>query len=181
MILPPHEVELLNSITLDALTIRVRDLYVAGWSLQAIGDALIPPRRKTTIRSWVLKAAGASYSPQEVIDAPTPIPPLKAPKGRSKPSSDKSPSISPEDLEQIQQLSPLAQQFRSGMAPSSAPAIANARLSTLVKALYRDGISLKDLSLAANVTYRAMYKRVQPPRTHKTPPKNQPNSTDLTN
>jgi len=166
MILPPEEVELLNSITLDALTIRARDLYVAGWSLQSIGDALIPPRRKTTVRSWVLRAAGASYSPQEVIDAPTPIPAPKLSKTRSKASS----TISPDDLAQIQQLSPLAQQFRSGMAPSSAPATANARLSTLVKALYDQGISLKDLAASANVTYRAMYKRVQPPRTHKNRP-----------
>lgn len=166
MILPPEEVELLNSITLDALTIRVRDLHLAGWSLQSIGDALIPPRRKTTIRSWVIRAAGASYSPQEVIDAPTPVPTLKAPKARSKASS----TISPDDLAQIQQLSPLAQQYRARMSPHSAPAIANARLSTLVKALYSQGISLKDLAASANVTYRAMYKRVQPPRTHKKRP-----------
>lgn len=165
MILPPQEVELLNSITLDALTIRVRDLHLAGWSLQSIGDALIPPRRKTTVRSWVMRAGTSSYAPHEVIDAPTPNPGPKLSNRASKPEPS---TISPTDLQQLRDLAPLARQFRSGMSPSSAPAIANARLSTLAKALYQNGVSLKDLALHANVTYRAMYKRVQPPRKNKT-------------
>jgi DNA-binding Xre family transcriptional regulator len=46
------------------------------------------------------------------------------------------------------------------MASTSAPAVANSRLTELCKKLYDNKVSIRELAEAAGVTYRAMYKRV---------------------
>lgn len=151
--LPPQEVELLNSIAVDALIGRVNALYLAGWPLQSIGDSLSPQRPRTTIRSWVLK------DQPNTIDAPIPLPKLieeDAPRPKKV-----SRGMSSATLEDIRTLAPLARTFRSKMASTAAPAVANQRLTDLCQDLYNNGVSIKDLAAAANVTYRAMYKRIK--------------------
>lgn len=155
--LPPAEVELLNSLTPEQRVTRVYDLFQAGWSLQNIGDALSPKRPKTTIRVWVQKA---SSSKPEVIDAPIPTPKLKTPEGGYQKVRPSSPGISQDDLEQIRSLAPLARGYRSRMASTSAPAVANQRLTDLCKRLHSKNVSVRELAEAAGVTYRAMYKRL---------------------
>lgn len=157
--LPPQEVELLNSITMDALIVRVNDLYLAGWSLQSIGEALSPQRPRTTIRSWVLKASSQTPS-GEIVDAPIPSPTLRTEDGGYQ-KKRVSPGIPQDIYEDIQRLAPLARTFRSRMSSTSAPSVANGRLTDLCKNLNTKGVSVKELAEAAGVTYRAMYKRIK--------------------
>jgi hypothetical protein len=157
--LPPLEVEFLNSLTADALIVRVNALYTAGWSLQCIGEALSPKRPRTTIRSWVLKASSQEKSGIEVIDAPIPLPKQLTEEGvyQTKRNTQRIPDGT---LEDIKTLAPLARTFRSRMASTSAPAVANDRLTRICKDLYSKNVSIRELAEAAGVTYRAMYKRV---------------------
>ncbi len=157
--LPPHEVEFLNSLTADALIVRVNALYMQGWSLQCIGEALSPKRPRTTIRSWVLRASSQEKSGTEVIDAPIPTPKQYTDKSTYQKKRN-SPGIPPMILEDIENLAPLARTFRSRMASTSAPAVANQRLTELCKDLHSRNVSIRELAEAAGVTYRAMYKRV---------------------
>lgn len=151
--LPPQEVELLNSITVDALIGRVNALYKEGWSLQTIGDSLTPARPRTTIRSWVLK------DQSNTIDAPIPTPKITE-EGTQRPKKV-SPGMSNATFEDIRTLAPLARTFRAKMTSTAAPAVANQRLTDLCKDLYNNGVSIKELAAAAGVTYRAMYKRIK--------------------
>lgn len=158
--LPPQEVEYLNSITMDALIVRVNALYVEGWSLQCIGEALSPKRPRTTIRSWVLKASSQEKSDtRQVIDVPIPTPKLVTEEGGYQ-KKRTSPGIPQNVFEDIQYLAPLARTYRSRMASTSAAAVANQRLTELCVGLHKENVSIRELSEAAGVTYRAMYKRV---------------------
>lgn len=158
--LPPQEVEYLNSLTLDALIVRVNALYNVGWPLQAIGEALSPRRPRSTIRSWVVRAAESEK--HELVDAPiVPTPRQKeVTEVRQKGKGD-TPEISSSVMYEIKTLAPLARGFRSRMASTSAAAVANSRLTELCVKLYKDGVGIKELAQAAGVTYRAMYKRIK--------------------
>ncbi len=161
--IPPQEVEFLASLEGPLLYARVHGLYNAGWPLQAIGDCLAPPRPRTTISSWVLRHAENEL---KTVDAPTPTTPIPTPTHKTHPDGyqKKRPlptEISQDDLDQIRQLAPLARQFRAKMAKTSAPAVANARLTALCIRLYQGGTGITELAHAAGVTYRAMYKRVK--------------------
>jgi hypothetical protein len=153
--LPPEEVELLNTLKGEQRTERVAALFNAGWSLQTIGDSLHPRHPRSTVRSWVVKAKG-----QNLIDAPIPTPKLKTPDGGYQKVRPESPGIPQGDLEQIHYLAPLARGYRSRMASTSAPAVANQRLTDLCKRLHANNVSVRELAEAAGVTYRAMYKRL---------------------
>lgn len=153
--LPPQEVELLNTLQGEARTERVAALFNVGWSLQAIGDSLLPRHPRSTVRSWVLRAKGLN-----LIDAPIPVPKLKTAEGGYQKVRPESPGIPQDDLEQIRHLSPLARGYRSRMASTSAPAVANQRLTDLCKRLHQNNVSVRELAEAAGVTYRAMYKRL---------------------
>jgi hypothetical protein len=151
--LPPHEVELLNTLQGEQLFERTAALYNAGWPLQAMGDALSPKHPRSTIRVWVQRATGLN-----AIDAPIPLP--KTATLLPKVQSD-SPGIPRDTLEIIQELAPLARRFRSRMATTAAQAVANDRLTGICITLYQKGVSIKELAEAAGVTYRAMYKRIK--------------------
>ena len=153
--LPPHEVEFLNTLKGEQRVERVAALFNAGWSLQTIGDSLQPRHPRSTVRSWVLKAKGLNLT-----DAPIPTPRLKTPEGGYQKVRPESPGIPQGDLDQIRHLSPLARGYRSRMASTSAPAVANQRLTDLCKRLHQNNVSVRELAEAAGVTYRAMYKRL---------------------
>ena len=156
-LLPPTEVEYLNSLPKDLQIQRVHDLYQAGWSLESIGSALSPTRPRTTMRTWVQKG---SLAERKTLDAPIPTPSYKTPaEGYQKQRPD-SPGIQPKDQDQIKQLAPLARTYRAKMASTSAAAVANERLTELCKKLHDEGVSIRELAETAEVTYRAMYKRV---------------------
>jgi len=157
-VLPPQEVEHLNSLTVDALIPRVTALYNAGWSLQAIGDSLSPKRPRTTIRSWVLKGRVASQ--QDLIDAPIPTPTHKTLESGYQ-RKMVSPGISEEAAKEVKRLAPLARGFRAKMSQTSAAAVANRRLTDISKKLYENGVGIREIAETAGVTYRAMYKRIK--------------------
>ena len=97
---------------------------------------------------------------RKTLDAPIPTPSYKtSPEGYQKQRPD-SPGLDPKYQDQIRELAPLARTYRAKMASTSAAAVANARLTELCKKLYDEGVSIRELSEAAEVTYRAMYKRV---------------------
>lgn len=156
--LPPQEVELLAKLSKDDRIQRIHDLYHAGWALDSIGSALQPAKRRSTIRSWVIRAEAA---PRKAIDAPIPAPKVTTHEdGHQKKKLD-SPGI-PQDLrETIRELAPLARQYRSRMATTAAQAVANDRLTGICITLNQKGVSIKELAEAAGVTYRAMYKRIK--------------------
>jgi hypothetical protein len=158
--LPPTEVEYLNSLTIDALIPRVTALYNEGWALQAIGESLSPRRPRSTVRSWVLKAADLEIL--EVIDAPTvPSPIHKTSAEGYEKRRPTSPGIPEDTFDEIRSLAPMARTFRARMASTSAPAVSNARLTTICKKLHEKGVGIRELAEAAGVTYRAMYKRIK--------------------
>ena len=161
--LPPEENRYLRSLPQEELIKRVYDLYHSGWTLQAIGDSLTPPRPRSTIRSWLLRFTPPSE--RDLIDAPisTPIPSpdyLTHPDGYQKVTPE-SPGILPDELELIQSIAPIARQYRAKMSTSSAAAVANDQLSGVCIRLHANGVPIKDLAEAAGVTYRAMYRRVK--------------------
>jgi len=160
--LPPREVEYLNSIPKGALIYRVAMLFDAGWSLDSIGESFVRRRPRSTVRSWVLRAKDNWDDDACLLfaDAPIPEPKLKTAENGYQKVRPESPGIKPDDLQQIHYLAPLARTYRSRMASTSAPAVANERLTNLCKKLHANNVPIKELAEAAGVTYRAMYKRI---------------------
>lgn len=157
--LPPEEAAHLNSLPQDAQISRVYDLYHAGYTLQAIGDALIPPRPRSTIRAWLLRFTPPTE--RDLVDAPIPVPSYKThPDGYQK-KRPPSPGILPDELALIQSLAPLARTYRAKMSSNSAAAVANDQLTAICIRLHTAGVPINELARAAGVTYRAMYKRIK--------------------
>jgi hypothetical protein len=161
--LPPEEAASLNSLSPDDLIKRVYDLYQEGWTLQAIGDALTPPRPRSTVRSWLLRfqLPGERELDQEVVDAPIPTPTYKTAPGGYQKRRPVSPGILPDELELIRELAPHARQFRAKVSSVDSTRVANDQLSAICIRLHASGVSIKELAEAAGVTYRAMYKRIK--------------------
>lgn len=161
--LPPEEAATLNSLAPDDLIKRVYDLYQEGWTLQAIGDALTPPRPRSTVRSWLLRfqLPGERLTEPEVVDAPIPTPNYKTPAGGYQKRRPVSPGILPDELELIQELAPRARQFRAKVSSTDSTRVANDQLTGICVRLHSSGVSIKELAEAAGVTYRAMYKRIK--------------------
>jgi hypothetical protein len=160
--LPPQEVEYLNAIPKETIIYRVKLLFDEGWSLDSIGESFQRKRPRSTIRSWVLRAEGDWDEDACLLfaDTPVPSPTLKTPEGGYQKVRPSSPGIPQGDFEQIKYLAPQARVFRSRMASTSAPAVANQRLTGICRRLHQNNVSIKELAEAAGVTYRAMYKRI---------------------
>lgn len=153
-VLPASEAEVLNKLFDDELATRLNDLYKAGWTLQSMGNAFNPPRRRSTVRSWMVKR----HEPSPLVDKPIPTPRL--PKQGYVSRRPVSPGIAPDDLDLIQQLSPLARRYRSKMADDSPQARANLLLTELCLSLHERNVSVRELAEATGVTYRAMARRL---------------------
>lgn len=156
--LPTSEVEFLRSLR-DQRDIDVRCLvlYQAGWPLRSIGEALPTPRPRSTIRTWVERAHRLSRP--DTASYPVPTPTLATPEVYI-PRRTPSPGISPEDLDKLQTLAPLAKTFRARMSPNHPARLANHWLTDLAKELHANGVSVQELANATGVTYRAMAKRL---------------------
>jgi len=63
--LPESECDVLRTLAHkpSELRARVRLLYAQGWSLAAIGEALTPPRPRSTVRSWLTAAPPSLSTP----------------------------------------------------------------------------------------------------------------------
>lgn len=152
--LPTPEATYLNTLHGPTLYAQCRVLYDAGWPLRAIGEALTPPKSRSTVRSWIIKP-----TPTYVRTAPVSAPSLKTPEAYT-PRRPVSPGIPAADLTQIQYLAPIARRYRSRMSPRHAAALANDQLTSLTRRLHADNVPVQELADAAGVTYRAMYRRL---------------------
>lgn len=135
---------------------RIHELYEAGWTLRAIGEAFTPPKPRSTIQSWAEKGRKITNEP--------PTTPISAPKFRTPavyvPVKPVSPGISPADRTAIQNLAPVAQRFRSGMHPDHPASQANQLLTEICVRLYESHVPISELARTAGVTHRAMAKRI---------------------
>lgn len=157
--LPPEEVKTLQEMSKKQRAERAKQLFEAGWTLQAIGDAFVPPIRRSTIQYWVQNAKSS-----------TPLFPVPSPWGDGPDSEARprgylrktpiSPGISPEDQERLAHLAPLARLYRSGMSSTSLSAIANEEFNELVQSLYDNDVKIAEIAKASNVTNRAIARRL---------------------
>jgi hypothetical protein len=156
--LPQEEADFLNALDHDARISRVYELYSAGWTLQAIGDALIPSRPRSTVRSWLLRFE--LPGDRKIMDAPIPRPDYKTGLGgyiRKRPIS---PGIHSDEAALIRDLAPIARTYRAKMPSNSSAAVANDQLTAICIRLHSTGVTVRELANAASVTYRAMAKRL---------------------
>jgi hypothetical protein len=149
--LPEDEVRFLNSCG-PLIPDRLYQLHQAGWSLSTLGDALTPPRPKSTIYNWI---KSVETSTPHTFEEPLPTPP---PKFVIRPLS---PKVPPSLIPELQQLSLLAQRCRSKTPPSSPYKKANDRLTLLVTDLYLKGVPVNIIAKATGVSARAMFRRVE--------------------
>jgi hypothetical protein len=150
--LPATEAAILNKLFDDELATRLNDLFNAGWTLQSMGNAFNPPRRRSTVRSWMVRR----YT-QSPLETPIPKPRVRTGYVSRRPVS---PGISADELAQIRLHAPLARTYRSKMNPDSPQARANLSLTEICIALNEKNVTVKELAEAAGVTYRAMARRL---------------------
>jgi len=148
--LPHDEAQHLQELRGTALKLRARRLYEVGWTLSAIGAPI--NRSRSTIRFWVnnvpeLKAGSTR---------PVPTPEDKTYK-RKRPLS---PGITPEQVNRIAYLAPIARTYRAKFPKSHPATQANEELTALAKRLHKAGVPIQQIADVAGVTYRAMYRRV---------------------
>jgi lambda repressor-like predicted transcriptional regulator len=188
-ILPPEECVLLRALIGAQLKARARALHEAGWSLAAIAAAWDPPKQRSSVRAWVLSPQSATApltqpvplppsSPSSSHSASIPAAESLNPSPSAAVSSDphsasldnphrhrrvydpSAPVVSVSHKRRIAQLAPLARRYRARTSPNNTYARANRELTELCVSLYRTGASVRELSIAAGVTYRAMARRL---------------------
>jgi hypothetical protein len=154
--LPQSEAELILSLSEEELYSRLNDLYLAGWTLQSIGNVFTPTRVRSTVRSWVLRGQETSLR----VDEPLPVPKLKTlPRGYVS-RRPVSPGISAEDALRLQELAPVARRYRSGMMQNTSVSLANDEMTRICLRLAAENVTVRELAAAAGVTYRAMSRRL---------------------
>lgn len=155
--LPLKEAEFLNTLSGERLHIRVAQLYSVGWTYQCIGDALTPARPRSTIKSWVDRLD--MVSPHS-IDVPIDFPRLRTPEGGYQRLTPKSPGVPTDVARQLETLAPLAKTYRSGMGPTHPATLANEWFDDTIRELRAIDVSIADIARAANVTHRAISRRL---------------------
>lgn len=158
--LPEDETAYLRSLSTDqdALDTRLALLYQAGWTLRALGEALDPPRSRSTMQSWVTRGTNPE-TPANPPTLPVETPPEPAPTGYVS-RRPVSPGIPHELVKEISHIAPLARRYRSQLHPNHQISQANLRLSTICAELHAQGVPVQELADTANVTYRAMSQRL---------------------
>ena len=173
--LPPDEAQVLRSLSGKILRARVSELFYSGWSLAAIAEAFDPPRARSTIRSWITPSPtlypsrptpSSSSSPSLITAAENPNPapaPSPAPKPREERRiyDPRSPQLSIAAARKIADLAPVARHHRAGASPTGRYAVANDELNRLCRLHFERGASIRELALAAGVSYKAMERRVR--------------------
>jgi hypothetical protein len=159
--LPDEESTFLLSLSLLPRCRRVQELCGEGWSLQSIADAYTPPRRRSTVRSWLSRPIDNDDPLTHYTTLPPQLtkPPSKRPKRppRHRPLS---PGIPHPTQIQIARLAPLARRYRSRTPHHSPSHLANLELSSLALDLNKQGVTVSELARAGAVTYRAMKRRI---------------------
>lgn len=183
--LPEGERVYLRTLSGEPLRARARSLAASGWSLAAIAEAFDPPRSRSSVRAWVLSRPPMHAHASSAPDTQPPLP-LPSSSSHSHSSSTISaressvssrssrgarraprrvydpanPRVSPVQRRRIATLAPLARRYRARTNPNGRYARANAELTDVCKTLYYSGASVRELSIAAGVTYRAMARRL---------------------
>jgi hypothetical protein len=155
--LPRTEVTFLRTLHGERLHIRAKQLYSVGWTLNAIGEALDPPKGRSTVKAWIDRL---DFVSPHNVDVPIDFPRLRTPEGGYERKTPKSPGVSYADELTLQQLAPLAREFRSGMGPNSLQGRANSEFDFLIRQLHDSDVSIADIARAANVTHRAISRRL---------------------
>jgi len=171
--LPESEHRLLGALSGNELKARVRELVAAGWSMSAVGKACAPPRSRSTIRSWISSSSSSSdstisavkNSSFNLVHSVHPVPTAPAKKDRYAPKRKNvmphaSPGLTEVDKSSIKALAQLASRYRSTSSTSSAYGKANADFTQLVNTLYSRGVTVREIAAAAEVTYRAINRRI---------------------
>lgn len=156
--LPDKEVAFINSLSGTNLHKRSSALYHAGWTLASIGDALEPTRTRSTIKSWVDRYPNPD---PRSLDVDIPIPRLRTPEGGYQRLTPPSPGVPPTTSERLQQLAPQARLFRHRMPAGHPYAKANEEMNQIVLELRANDVSIADIARAAQVTHRAIARRLQ--------------------
>jgi hypothetical protein len=148
---------LLRSLSGERLHIRAKQLYQAGWTLQAIGEALDPPKGRSTIKSWIDRLDQVSpHSLGSYVDLPR----LRTPEGGYQRLTPKSPGVPNDIADRLRDIAPLAKNYRSGMPASHPASLANEEMDQLTRELKDNDVSIADIARAANVTHRAIARRL---------------------
>jgi hypothetical protein len=147
------EASLLASLEPRAVRQRCTELYEAGWTLDAIGKALTPPRGRSTVRAWINSPLTSSVT--------LPPPPLPTARPAHQSVSSTARATIPEYLAtRIRELAPVARNYRARTASTSSAAVANRELTRICADLHAAGVTTAQLARAAGVTYRAMARRL---------------------
>lgn len=155
--LPNKEVLFLRSLSGERLHIRSKQLFTVGWTLNSIGEALDPPKGRSTVKSWIDRLD--LVSPHS-FDVPIDFPRLRTPEGGYQRLTPVSPGVPYDTAERLRQIAPLAKTYRSGMSTSNPASMANEEMDQLTLELKANDVSIADIARAANVTHRAIARRL---------------------
>jgi len=72
-----------------------------------------------------------------------------------------SPGISADVEQELRQLSSVSRYYRSGMASTSAQAVANSALTELILDLVSQNVKVAEIARACGVTHRAISRRLE--------------------
>jgi hypothetical protein len=155
--LPLAEVNFLNALDYDHKVIRVKQLFNEGWTLASIGAAFTPPKGRSSIKAWVDRPD----VPDLHVDVPIPNPNYRTPRNGYERKTPKSPGVPVDVANRLQEIAPIAKGFRARMSSSTAAAQANQEMDEIVRSLRDHHVSIADIARAANVTHRAISRRLQ--------------------
>jgi hypothetical protein len=153
--LPNNEVTLLTSLRRPELLTRVHLLYNKGWTLQAIGNAFTPAKRRSTVKAWV-----DQKDTRHPINVPIPDPVHKTPKNGYQRLTPVSPGVPADVADVLKELAPMARRYRARMPSTSREFQANERMDQIVQDLKSNNVSIADIARAADVTHRAIARRL---------------------
>ena len=155
--LPLSEVNLLNSLDYDHAVLRVKQLFDEGWTLQAIGDAFTPPKGRSSVKAWVDRP-----TPEHVhVDVPIPNPEYATPRNGYQRKTPKSPGVPADVQANLRVLAPVARGYRHRMPAGHPVARANTEFDEIIKDLHAHYVSVADIARAAQVTHRAIARRLK--------------------
>jgi hypothetical protein len=160
--LPQSEVYLLKTLTSTKLKKRTAQLFHAGWTLQAIADAFTPPKSRSTIKNWADQYPTSEHSSvdSDILIAPIPQPTYKTDPNGYQRLTPVSPGVPPHTQEELREISKLSKLYRYRMPTTHAYATASKRFTEIILELRTANVSIADIARAAEVTHRAIAKRI---------------------
>lgn len=158
LVLPGSEVEFLSGLPTRLRNSRLAALHEVGWSLALLARSI--GKAKTTVYFWVVNAIPDPDSTRKALPMP-PCSPISSISGQNPVRIRSiSPKVPPDLRPRLRELSYLARRYRARTPPSSNIAKANRDLTTLAVNLHARGVSTADIAFYAEVSYRAMAKRI---------------------